>query len=218
MVSAVLATLLASEAAFAEPIAGDTVSSQGAGIEATGDLLVYKNKKKGAFIAMRADAGDFEVQTLRKALKRGSRKIYNVAVGVKVNAQDDRVIYTAKTNILTLNGEPLTLTDGDPPTGIDGGGTVEKDGSFYTITSEAGETVTLLDVRKAVNLTIEAGPNREGGGLKGSLGQLDSDTDPTNDLVFPEDQTQASSSEDFLKYLNEVLLAWKFLLSDSMFR
>ena len=213
LVSAFLVTLLASQAAVAEPSVGDTVSSQGAGTEATGDLVLFKNNKRGAFVAMRADAGDFEVQTLRKSLKRGSKKVYNVAVGVKVNAQDDRVIYKAKTDTLTLNGEPLALVDGEPPTGIDGGGTVEKDGSLYTVTSEAGDQVVLLDVRRRVDITIQAGPNRQGDELKGSLGQLNSDADPSNDLVFPEDQAQATSAQ----FIARFLIAWAPSLIDSMF-
>lgn len=214
---ATLLSALVATPAFAEPVAGDKAMSWGAGNVLTGDSLAFKNKKKGAFVAMRAEAGDFEVQTLRKALKRGSKKIYDVAVGVKVNAEDDRVVYTAKTNILTLNGEPLALTDGEPPTAIAGGGTVEKSGTFYFVTSEAGERVTIVDVNKWVNVEIQAGPGRQGGDLKGSLGQFDSDTDPTNDLVFPEDQFQAASSGDFLRHVNEVLNSWKLLLSGSFF-
>lgn len=211
-----LAALLATPA-FAEPVAGDKAMSWGAGNVLTGDSLSFKNKKKGAFVAMRADAGDFEVQTQRKALKRGSKKIYDVAVGVKANAEGDRLVYTAKTNVLELNGEPLPLADGEPPTAIAGGGTVEKSGTSYFVTSEAGDKVTIVDVKKWVNVEIQAGPNRQGGELKGSLGQFDSDADPTNDPVFPEDQAQAAVSNGFLRYLNEVLNSWKLLLSNSFF-
>jgi hypothetical protein len=166
---------------------------------------------------MRAEAGDFEVQTLRKAIKRGSKKIYNVAAGVKVNAEDDRVIYTARTNTLTLNGAPLLLTDGESATEIDGGGTVEKSGTFYTITSEAGDVVRLVDVNKYVNVEIQAGPNRQADELKGYLGQFDTDSDPNNDLVFPEDQIQAASNSQFLHFVLEILTAWQVLLTLSMF-
>jgi hypothetical protein len=207
--------LLATAPAFAAPVEGDTASSTGAGYETTGDMLVFKNKKKGAFIATRASDGTFEVQTLRQPIKPGSRKIYNRAVGVKANVEGDRLVYNTRTQLLTLNGSPVEMEN---PSSLDlpNGGSVEASGSVYTITSEVGDKATLTVVGKIINLEVQAASTREGGDMKGSLGQFDSDTDPTNDLAHPGD-VQAASSGEWSTTIKVFLEAWRILLFNSMF-
>jgi hypothetical protein len=84
------------------------------------------------------------------------------------------------------------------------------------ITSEAGDEVTLTVFARYINLEVQAGPTRQGGDMKGSLGQFDSDTDPTNDLAHPEDVQEASSKE-WSAIIENFLEAWRLLLSNSMF-
>ncbi len=158
-------------------VVGDTATSTGAGSEKTGDGRAFKNKKKGTFIKMRSGQGDFEAQT--RQARYGKMK----AVAVKVNDDGDRVIYDAKTDSLTLNGNFILVRDGFPMNIVNGGKIENLAGDAYAITSEAGDKVTVTDNGGTVNLKVEAGPNRADGDLRGSLGQFDSDTDPNNDLV-----------------------------------
>ncbi len=212
---ALLLALLAATPALAAPIEGDTATSLGAGNETTGDMLVFKNKKKGAFVAMRANDATFEVQTLRQSIKRGSTKVYNRAVGVKVNEEGDQLVYNTKTHLLTLNGLPLEM-DNPSTTNLPNGGSIEANGGVYTITSEMGDEATLTVFAKYINLEVQAGPAREGGDMKGSLGQFDSDADPTNDLAHP-DSVQAASSGEWSSMIKTFLEAWRLLPGNSMF-
>ncbi len=212
----VLMVLLAAPPALAEPIQGDRATSLGAGYETTGDLLVFKNKKKGVFVAMRANDGTFEVQTLRQPRKaRLQEGLQQRAVGVKANEEGDRLVYDTKTQLLTLDGQPLQM-DNPSTTNLPNGGSIEANGNIYTITSEMGDRATLTVVGKFINLEVQAGPTRQGGDLKGSLGQFDSDADPTNDLAHP-DSVQTASSTGWLTIIVVFLESWKILLPNSMF-
>ena len=180
---ALLASLAvaAAHAGVSAGVAGDTATSRGAGSETTGDGKAFENNKKGEFINEGSSGGDYvEVQTKQNRIKKGSTKVHNVAV--KVNDDGDQVIHDAKTNFLTFNGAPLVMEEG-PTFNIPNGGSVKPISNVYEITPEAGDEATITDREKYAGVEIKAGPNRQGGKLRGSLGQFDPGTHPGHDLV-----------------------------------
>jgi hypothetical protein len=189
-------------------IQGGLVSSMDSGYETTGDGKTFKNNKHGTFVAMRANDSTFEVQTRRDHHGRHFRKVYNVAVGVKANEEGDRVIYDVKPDQLTFNGSPYPISDGEGVV-IPNGGQIDRLSNVYTVTSESGDKVTLTVQRKWVDVKIEAAVSRQGGDMKGSLGHLDSDLDPNNDLV--------NRNGNVVTDVTQFLKGWRVLQGESMF-
>ena len=200
------AVAAAAHAGVSAGVAGDTATGRGAGSETTGDGKTFENNKKGEFINERSSGGDyFEVQTKQNRIKKGSTKVHNVAV--KVNDDGDQVIHDAKTSFLTFNGAPLGMEEG-PTFNIPKGGSVKPISNVYEITSEAGDEATITDRGKYAGVEIKAGPNRQGGKLRGSLGQFDSGTDPGNGLV--------DRDGDVVGNVGAFLEEWRTRLGESM--
>ena len=192
----------------APKVKGNVTTSIGDPHETTGDGMKFDNMEVGDFIKMRSQAGDFELQTRQEPWEKNAQATVNTLAGIKVNSQGDKVVFDAKSGQMTFNGKPVTVEEGKPFE-IPGGGTIEKQGEQYVVTSAAGDKVSLLDRGSYLDLKAEAGPERRDGDITGSLGALDSDTDFKNDLVG----RNGEQMDDIAKFIED----WKAQPGESMF-
>ena len=161
---------------------GRTFSSVGDPHETTGDGGKFDNMKEGNFLKARSASGDFELQTVQGKDKSGRWPNATVNHAAAVKAGKDTVAYNGLTQILTINGKPKTLAEGENFKLPDGGSVANtKDG--YTIKSPAGDRVDIRQGDKYIDVSGEIGPNRKDGEVRGSLGNFDADKDAANDLV-----------------------------------
>jgi hypothetical protein len=192
----------------APKVQGNKFSSVGDPHETTGDGLHFDNQQEGDFIKMHAKSGDFEVQTRQGPWDKNPQAKVNTMVGVKVNSQDDKVVYDAKTKQMTFNGKPIEVKPGEDFQ-IPGGGSVSKTPDGYEIKSAKGDKVDLKDRGNYVDMTGEVSPDRADGDVVGSLGRFDADTDWRNDLEG-RDGKQLNSTDDLIN-------DWKVKPGEGMF-
>lgn len=170
------------------PIQGTTFSSVGDPHEKTGDGKAFDNYAIGEFVKLASQSGDFLLQTRQTKITSSVTGIYNTAAGMKLG--QDLVEYeaTGKRDGLKINGEPVTLKEGEEKA-LPGGGVVRrlKNASLtvarYEMVSPKGDKVCIQDYGKYLNLNGEVSSRRKDGELRGSLGTFDNDTSASNDLL-----------------------------------
>lgn len=173
-------------AARAAAIEGRVATIAANGRNVTGDGAAYDNTTKGIVVEVRADQGDFEVQSKRAPFDRSRARVYLVGVAVQVNDEGDFLRYHAKRDELAVSEgdreEIVVLNDGASYR-FAGGGWIERTASGYSVASEAGDLITIAVADWRIDLRVEAGPDRQSGQLMGGLGIFDADASGANDLV-----------------------------------
>lgn len=182
--------------------------------ESTEDGHGYVNGMHGAFIAMRSDSGDFEVQKLHASTPLDPLGIYNVAVAVKVHG--DVVQFDARRHVLLVNGARLFRKEGLFP--LPNGGTLQMTGNRLVVSSALGDCVEIWvgsvadgSLSHTLNLQGKISAERPPGSVKGALGICDGDDLRENDLVLR--NGEQVSLEERLKFL----ASWRVPPEESLF-
>lgn len=182
--------------------------------EFTEDGHPFVNGLRGAFIALRSDSGDFEVQKLHGSPLLDPQGIYNVAVAVKVNG--DVVQFDARDHSLRLNGVRIPRKEGMIQ--LPHGGTLQVQGSKLIVTSPLGDHVAIGvgsvaegSFSHTLNLQGSVSADRPPHSVKGALGVIDRDGQPENDFVMRDGRHV--STEDGLKFLE----SWRVPPEETLF-
>ena len=192
---------------WSDTITGGTFESWGDPHEVSGDGLKFDNYKIGTFVAFRSAEGDLELQKRQARLNDKETGIFNVEASLTVGT--NQIAYAAGSNSLTINGQRKSVKPGETYTLPDGTkvtigfaknrkGEKQEGQPSISIHSPKGDRITLQDQGNYLNFEGAISSRRASGSVFGSLGTFDSDSNPHNDMRFP-DGTVTKDVEAFLE-------------------
>ncbi|HNC52334.1 MAG TPA: Calx-beta domain-containing protein [Accumulibacter sp.] len=137
------------------------------------DGLAYDFQAAGEFVLVESIAGEpLSVQMRTKPVGNLASSIS--AIAVEVAAGHRVTVDTDRPDILRIDGAVISLADGTS-TSV-GGGSVERSGTVFTITTAAGDVVSVEDFGSHLDLGLMLANGRQPGSVRGLLGNFNQDT------------------------------------------
>lgn len=152
----------------APTIKNTSFSSWGDPHETTGDGQHFNNELTGNFLALTTASGDFTIEKQQSHVPPFPDTVtLNTKIAVKY--LNDTVSFDATNQTLTVDGKSVPLQKGYSAT-LPSGMTVSYDGQHVNITTPKGDTVTLTNQGKYVDMSGNVSSQRPEGSVFGELG------------------------------------------------